>query len=410
MIEKHVFEMVTLRNLSNIPLFYPQERFIDFYSGDDFIYNGQYGQIMIILSKQTYLKEVSYVNHIFAIQDGLIVWVNRYTVNTNKQTLRSMNPMIDLYGGKYIVYIDQKEKTIIVNSPMTDVVDYVYSASHKIYNAHICLDDHLYLSYYNSSKISPFKIVIYKKEKISYLSLEVAYEIDFKKQYLVFDIGYDGVGTVFFDNNTIWVFQAGKYSEMNYVRELPLFGYKNSYFFSYNSGSNHPTFIRNGQYLYIILKRNEGFLEKYLFIYDLHENSHNTLKSVVPLDLERGHDDNYITIGSSHYKKNICIYIFFGGKHFQFVVFEPFNILKLPDNSNSTLFLPKDLSTYSNYQNSSFVLKIYPDVLGCPQNRTIVPNEAFLNVNATNYGLMINSRVPSRKLHYNEGTKGKLVA
>lgn len=98
----------------------------------------------------------------------------------------------------------------------------------------------------------------------------------------------------------------------------------------------------------------------------------------------------------------IFIYLFYGGKTYQLIKFEPENLLKQLDNEAGQLFLPVDFHSLRTYEPRSVSMTLYPHYEGVDSTQN---TSVTLNVYCRNQGLMIESMVETDKLsfHNKEG-------
>jgi hypothetical protein len=87
-------------------------------------------------------------------------------------------------------------------------------------------------------------------------------------------------------------------------------------------------YLRNGDYLYVIMVDCENPKIKKLLIFYLKTIAHNALVSLISLDEKLSAEDNYIFIEDSLTTSPIFLYVFYGGDTYQAFRFQPENLLK----------------------------------------------------------------------------------
>ena len=381
---------------------FPKDSFIDFYRGTESVFPNGKDKTLIVLSRQNTKHGIRYVNHVFSVYEDLLMWITKDVLENDSLELRADNPMVDLDGGRFLVFIDSTEHTIIFSSYLSELNVVPETNSRRIYDAHIWWDDRLYLSHYNSQHISSYRIVNYTENGKQKLDLESKPDIIFGKKYTIFDIGKNGTATIFYDQNLIDVFKSKDYSKLDYIRRLPMFKFRETMKFSTNDDTFAPTYKIKDQFLYVIMVEIENLTKKRLFIYDLHSNSHDSLRTIIDLKGSLSKLNNYITIETSTLRLSIYIFLFYGGKDYHFICFEPDSLMREDPRSNKTIFLSPDISSYEKYNDQNFTIQVYPASNYFNENMNLKNDSCIYELFCTNYGLMIESRIKGRKLFYKD--------
>ena len=248
----------------------------------------------------------------------------------------------------------------------------------------------LILSHYNDTNISIYKMYKYSEDSgRTTISIEKIREHTFDQIYSDFNVDFSGIALVFTKPNNINVYQIKSFYIINYLMRLNFFKYKRDYAFVTNANENDIAYDRSESFLYIIMQNVTDPTERALFIFDFTTNSHNSLKTIVKLDRKYWMYSVaiYTEIFDNQSVKHI--YLFYGGKIFQLIKFEPENVL-VPRSRLTSMFLPYEFISMPTYSPSNVTLSIFPLLID--------RKEAFRNVTlnllvqSQNYGLMIEKR------------------
>ena len=299
-----------------------------------------------------------------------------------------------------MIVVDKSETKLYFVSDFQSDSSISINTAYKINVAFLSMENYLFISYMKSNFV-PVYVLYFSKDEITEenkINVEFFREIAFSVQYLIFDIDESGLGLIFYGKNYIQLYNMRSAYNIEYIRQLPLFRYAKEYQFAYNSNVNDIVYIRYEGFLYVVFKHHINPVERYLMIYDLNDNTHNSLNKVISLSKSYFHTDLYLFAEKISTASTIYLYVFYGDDIYQFIKVEPDNILKREYNETGNLFfLPKTVSDMPIYPPGNITLLIHP--LYSPythyRNTTMV-----LNINWVNIGLMLEARTPGKNIDY----------
>ena len=400
-IEHHIIRTSDMEELNTTESHYLNSTFIDYLKiGKSFGYRKYQGNLLSVLSREQSSDGNSYLVHVFNIEDDLLEWIGKFEVNTNRYTLRNNNPMLELQNTPWMIFVEKSEKKLFFVSDSDYYEDYELQTSIKVKNAFTCCHNYLFLTHRDSNIISAYSTFKFFSDDIgkTILTTEFQNEIILNlKTYIDVDIDIDGLTIVLSGNSEIDVYQVDNLFNMQFVRRLPMFRYKNSMTFWKNLDENNVVFLRNGMLLYIIMVDQFNPKEKRLFIYSLNTFSHDSLISLIKLDEKLFMEDNHIFIEGSPTRTPIYIFVFYGGNIYQFFNFQPHNLLKKDNEVTDNLFLPAKLQNMATYPDNTVNITVYPDYSAYPH----VENTSLsISIDCENNGLMIESRTRDNLITY----------
>ena len=300
--------------------------FIDYYITVDSIEYFNNKRILVILSKE---KE-RYFSHIFEIQNEKIFWIDKMIVDTYHKNLREAKPIVPLAKTGWVVLIDETEKELFFEPEDPKKMPYFLHSDVKVMYAYTVFGDQLYVSHYNDTKVSIYKVYRYEnEEQKSTISIEFVRKYDFEKIYSWFDVDVYGLALAFIPNsNNIYLYQIKTIFEIKFVRIINFYVFLTHYKFLTNRNEHDIVYTRKASYVYIVMWVIDDKTERTLFIFDLDTISHNSLKSIIRLDKKIFSGYVNLLIDMSEYSSIIFIYIFTDNNYFRLINFEPENSLR----------------------------------------------------------------------------------
>jgi hypothetical protein len=233
---------------------------------------------------------------------------------------------------------------------------------------------------------------ITKSISIDYLST-----FTFEDEIIEFDTKGSDQAMIFTGENEIQVWQIDSPYRKEFVRKLPFFKYEDHMVFYVNEDELKIVFARVERFLYVIMVNKENKRDKKLFCFNMLKSSHDALYSVIPLDEKLTDLSNRIFIESNQFESTIYIYLFYGGRTYQLIKFEPENLLKKTEKNNQELFLPSNHSELKRFPLGEVTMMLYPryDDYMPSQNTSII-----LNVHSRNHGLKIETTIDDENTYY----------
>lgn len=244
-----------------------------------------------------------------------------------------------------------------------------------------------------------YKVYRYQNETTSQqaITIEPVRKLNLQTKYAVFDVDMNGLAVVLSYPNLVRLWQVESPYQVRFVRQLPFFKYASNMIFWTNFNKHDIVYNRQGDMLYLIMVNQFHFSNRALFIYDLLETSHNCLKAVISLDNNYSKKKIFLYVDSIENLSTIFIYAFYEDKHYQFIKFEPDNVLAKNASSSLPLFLPPDFKSLTSYPDSVAVLLVSPLHW---QNSFLPSLTLRLEVASKNTGLMIERRHTDERLSY----------
>ena len=196
--------------------------------------------------------------------------------------------------------------------------------------AYTAFGNQLYVSHYNDTKVSIYKVYRYEnEEQKSTISIEFVRKHDFEKIYSWLDVDVYGLALAFIPkSNNIYLYQIKTIFEMKFVRIINFYIFLTHYKFLTNRNEHDIVYERKESYLYIVMWVIDDKTERALFIFDLDTISHNSLKSIINLDKKIFSGFVHLLIDTSEYSSIIFIYVFTDNNYFRLINFEPENSLR----------------------------------------------------------------------------------
>lgn len=235
------------------------------------------------------------------------------------------------------------------------------------------------------------------------IGIDHATDFEFDQKYLAFNIDHSKLMVLFSGENTIDIYEPHTSFFINFVRRLPLYKYNTFMKFMVNKDSTGPVFQRLNNLLYVIMVNQKDVSDKRIFIYDLGNSAHNSLKNIIKLDPAYHQFDNYLSVQKEVGFDSIFIYLFYEGKVYQFITYEPESSLVNKFSRNDTF-----IENIKNGQFDGNVInfEIYPLKTNDYQNQ----NESLATViSLSNQGLIIRDRTRnSMIISNNENSRTKL--
>ena len=209
-------------------------------------------------------------------------------------------------------------------------MSYVLHSDVKVMHAYTVFGNQLYVSHYNDTKVSIYKVYINEnEEQKSTISIEFVRKHDFDKIYSWFDVDVYWLALAFISKSSnIYLYQIKTIFEMKFVRIINFYVFLTQYKFLTNKNEHDIVYVRKASYLYIVMWAIDDKTERALFIFDLDTISHNSLKSIIKLDKEKISGFVHLLIDTSEYSSIIFIYVFTDNNYFRLINFEPENSLR----------------------------------------------------------------------------------
>ena len=258
-------------------------------------------------------------------------------------------------------------------------------------------NDLLFVTYYSSNTVSIYKLSKYVIGDTYYLSTEFLNDLIFKIPLLEFHTKGSNLALIFSGINTIQLYEIESAYLAKFMREVPLFKYKKNMNFLINKDTKDVTYSRFNEFLYVILYNIEDEKDKKLFCFNLKDSNHDILYSVIDLDPFYYGLNNKIFIENGKFVSTIYIYLFYGGKHYQYIKFEPDNRLQITNPDFDELCLPKDVNNFKSYKPINITMEMYPIYTDYTPTQNTSTDIVLM---CMNYGLKIESRTNSNTLLY----------
>ena len=232
---------------------YLTSHFIDYYITADSIKYFNNKRILVILSKE---KE-GYFSHIFEIQNEKIFWIDKMIVDTYNKNLREAKPIVPLAKTGWVILIEETEKELFFEPEDPKKMPYVLHSDFKVMYAYTAFGNQLYVSHYNDTKVSIYKVYRYEnEEQKSTISVEFIRKHDFERVYTWFDVDVDVYGLVLAfipKSNNIYLYQIKTIFEMKFVRIINFYVFLTNYKFLTNKNEHDIVYARKASYLYIVM-------------------------------------------------------------------------------------------------------------------------------------------------------------
>ena len=121
--------------------------------------------------------------------------------------------------------------------------------------AYTVFGDQLYVSHYNDTKVSIYKVYKYEdEEQKSTISIEFVRKHDFEKIYSWFDVDVYGLALAFISkSNNIYLYQIKTIFEMKFVRIIDFNVFLMNNMFLTNRNEHDIVYARKTSYLYIVM-------------------------------------------------------------------------------------------------------------------------------------------------------------
>ena len=307
---------------------YLSSYFIDCYTTNSLRYFKN-KKILVVISQENNPENPNYIAHVFDIQEENIFWIDKYPINTNKLKLRSQRSVIHLDSTNWIILVSESEKDLLFVSENPKTNSYYLHSEVKIMYAYSVFGNQLCVSHYNETSVSIYKVYKYEDEQQKWtISIEFILKQEFPEVYSWFDIDVNGLGLIFTDPNTIYVYQVYTIFEMEFIRVINFFEYTKSFKFQTNNDEHDIVYSRKDSMLYIVMQNTTDTAERVLFIFELKAISHNSLKSIIHLDRNNFNGYVYLAIDSVDSKTEIFIYVYNQINYFQIIKFEKENYLR----------------------------------------------------------------------------------
>ena len=259
-------------------------------------------------------------------------------------------------------------------------------------------NDLLMVTYYMKNIVSVYKLSKYiSDDGTFYLTTEFLNDFTFKTPLFEFNTKGSNMALTFSGDNTIKLYEISSAYSINFVRQIPLFKYKRNMKFLINKDTDDVTYARYEEFLYVVLYNTENEKDKKLFCFNLKDTNHDTLYSVIDLDPFYYKTENKIFIENGKFVSTKYIYLFYGGKQYQYIKFEPENRIQITNPEYKELWVPKDKLNMNRYDpiNITMILNpIYNDYIPLQNSSTEIV------LMWMNYGLKIESRVESNSISY----------
>ena len=258
-------------------------------------------------------------------------------------------------------------------------------------------NDLIFVTYYMSNIVSVYKLSKYSTDKTYYLSTEFLNDFIFNIPLLEFNTKGSRTALTFSRDSTMQLFEIESAYSIVFKREIPLFKYKQNMRFLINRDTNDITYSRLEQFLYVVLYNINNDKDKKLFWFNLKDTNHDMLYSVIDLDPYYYKLDNKIFIENGKFVSTIYIYMFYGGKHYQYIKFEPDNRLQITNSDFKELWVPKNEENMHNYSPINVTMVLYPVYTDYTPTQNRSTNIVLMWMN---YGLKIESKSQSNTLLY----------
>lgn len=221
--------------------------------------------------------------------------------------------------------------------------------------------DLFFVTQADDREIPVYKVTrIVEHEVTKSISIDFLSTFTFEDEIIEFDTQDSERAVIFTGENEIQVWQIVSPYQKEFVRKLPFFKYADHMVFYINEDDLKVTYARIDRFLYVVMVNKEDRKEKKLFCFNMLKTSHDTLYSVIPLDDKLTDLSNRIFIESNQFESTIYIYLFYGGRIYQLIKFEPENILKKTEKNDLELFLPSNYNELKRYPSGEVTMMLYP--------------------------------------------------
>jgi hypothetical protein len=306
----------------------------------------------------------------------------------------------------YSIFIEKSEKIVIISSTDPLAKPTKFTTSQRVYDIDSCEGAYMYITYYDSNLISSYTTKIQENMETGVVSIGIDHSIDFKfdEKYLAFDIDHSKLMIIFSGKNTIDVYEPHTSFFIYFIRRLPLYKYRSFMKFMVNKDETAPVFQRLDNCLYVIMVNEEDPSDKSIFIYDLSNSAHNSLKNIIHLDPNYSQFDNYLSVQKEVGFDSIFIYLFYEGRVYQFITYETESSLVNKFSLNNTFI---ENMKEGQFDGIEIDFEIYPVKTNDYQHQ----NQSLpAVVKLSNQGLIVKDRVKnSRIISNNENSFTKLA-
>ena len=165
----------------------------------------------------------------------------------------------------WIILVSESEKDLLFVSENPKTNSYYLHSEVKIMYAYSVFGNQLCVSHYNETSVSIYKVYKYEDEQQKWtISIEFILKQEFPEVYSWFDIDVNGLGLIFTDPNTIYVYQVYTIFEMEFIRVINFFEYTKSFKFQTNNDEHDIVYSRKDSMLYIVMQNTTDTAERVL--------------------------------------------------------------------------------------------------------------------------------------------------
>lgn len=291
-----------------------------------------------------------------------LVWKDQSVLDLGDAELRSKDPFFGSPIDGLYFFIDSSEKQIIcyLTDFALDVTNSIAGipqrfgqsgafqtirTQRKVSDIKFCCEELIFISYVDSNVVSFFQIHKDRNydTQLNEISIEVFRELVYESKIMYLNINEGGNLLLFSGRNTIEHLQIMNINTIAFHRILPFFGFAAYMEFQINQEDNRIAFNNEKDRLFVVMVNMNDKNDKRLFCFNLARNElkHDMLYTVIPLDRELASLDNKMYVESSVTLSTMFLYLFYGDTMFQYVRFEPENLMMQTRDGIKDIFLPK---------------------------------------------------------------------
>ncbi|CAI2383900.1 unnamed protein product [Moneuplotes crassus] len=269
---------------------------------------------LILLSKDQYSKHYEYSLNFFDIKDGLLVWMKKINLGLKNVQLRQRNT-IKKVKSNYIAVFSKfkgigsyrlKSEIYFINEHDQTYNFKLEFKKKEVRDIFMYKEMYVYFTFSNDTEVSVYKVYQTNDEKKSEsMSTQHECTISVHDKYRLAHIGKDGISIFFSGLNKIDIYSLKNPCNFQFERTLPFsrssrychssskseegqYSSCNSVFFHLTKDTYEPVYERNGKFLFVVVTDSYFDFLKYLLIFDIKTNSHDSLVTQISLGLSLG--------------------------------------------------------------------------------------------------------------------------
>lgn len=264
----------------------------------------------------------------------------------------------------------------------------VVQSNNRVMEVHTCCTDNLFFSHYDKDYVSSYRFFYHYNavEDTQDIALEFVKYYRFTNIYRAFDVDHSGRAVLFSGQNKIDLYRVVSEYEFDFVRTFPMFGFVRFAEFVDQEESGLPIFQLLGNSLYVLMQHSQRRGDRKIFIYNLETSSHNSLMNMVDVDEQFKEYSLSLTSEVIRGFDTVMIYLFYNGTIFQYIEYQPNNLLVPVMNQDEIIVDPKDKESFQRLETP---FQVFP--LRTHFSQT-VNHTHQVNITSRNIGLIAKQR------------------